>query len=163
METTHKEADVIIPQQIHIGMQSENIQNFKVICDGTEVFELLLYHYVMQNWMGDILLQSLEEGRSPISIKKMAQKHGSIASCLPAMHALTGCGTVPKMFGIGKVSALNVVRNNPLNHLGNLDTLPEVIAEEAEIFVARCYGAKTSVDMAEIRFVCSTKFILRPL
>ena len=35
------------------------------------------------------------------------------------------------MFGIGKVSALNVLQKNPLNHLRNLDELPEVIAEEA--------------------------------
>ena len=75
------------------------------------------------------------------------------------MHALTGCDTVPKMFGTGKVSALNVLRKNPLNHLGNLDALPEVIAEEANMFVARCYGAKNSVDMVEIKFVCSTNFI----
>ena len=65
-------------------------------------------NYVTQKWMGDILLESLEEGRSPISIKKTTENHGSTASCLPAMHALTGCDTVPKMFGIGKVSALNV-------------------------------------------------------
>ena len=44
--------------------------------------------------------------------------------------------------------------------MGNLDALPEVIAEEAKTFVARCYGAKNSVDMAELRFVCSVKFIL---
>ena len=63
----------------------------------------------------------------------------SIASVLPAMHALTGCNTVPKMFGIGKVSALNVLRKNPLNRLGNLDALPEVIVEEGNTFVGRCF------------------------
>ena len=70
---------------------------------------LLLYYYVTEKWTGDILLESLEEGRSLISITKAAEEHGSIASCLPAMHALTGCDTVPKMFGIGKVSALNAL------------------------------------------------------
>ena len=145
METTHEEADAIIPQQIHMAKQSRKGQNFKVICDNTYVFVLLLYYYVTQKWTGDILLESLEEGRSLISNKKTAEKHGSITSCLPAMHALTGCDTVPKMFGIGKVSGLNVQQKNPLSHLGNLDTLPEVIAEEANAFVARCYGAKNSV------------------
>ena len=76
------------------------------------------------------------------------------------MHALTGCNTVPKMFGIEKVSALNVLRKNPLNRLGNLDALPEVIVEEGNTFVGRCFGANNSVDMTEIRFMCSTKFIL---
>ena len=49
---------------------------------------------------------------------------------------------------------------NPLNHLGKLDVLPEVIAEEINTFVARCYSVSNSVDMAEIRFASSAKFIL---
>ena len=106
---------------------------------------------------GDILLESLEEGRSLISIKKTAERHGSIALCLPAMHALTGCDTVPKMFDIEKVPALNVLGKNPLNHLGDLDALSEVIAEQANTFVARCYGAKSSVGMTRIRFVLLNK------
>ena len=96
-------------------------------------------------------------------VKKMSEKHGSIASCIPAMYALTSCDTVPKMFGIRKVSALNVLRRNSLNHLGNLDALPEVIPEEENTFVGWYHGAKNSVDVAEIRLVCPTKFILRPL
>ena len=159
MENTHDEADVIIPQQIHIAKQSGKVRNFKVICDETGVFVLLLYYYVTQKWTSYILLKSLEERQSLISIKKTAEKHGSIASCLLAMHALTGCDTVPKMFDIGKVCVLNVQRKNPLDHLGNLDVLPDVIAEETNTFVARCYGAKNSVVMAEIRFVYSN-FIL---
>ena len=78
------------------------------------------------------------------------------------MHALTGCDTVPKMFGIEKVPGLNVLRKNPLNHLGDLDALSEVIAEQENTVFARCYGAKNSVGMAKIRFVCSTEFILWP-
>ena len=66
----------------------------------------------------------------------------------------------PKIFGIEKVSAVNVLQKDPLNHLGNVDALSKVIAEETNTFVARCYGAKNSVDMAEIRFMCSAKFIL---
>ena len=106
------------------------------------------------------MLESLGEGRSLISIKKTAEKYGPIASCLLAMHALTGCDPVPKIFGIGKVSTLNVLQKNPLNLLGNLDAFLEVIAKEAKTFVAPCYGAKNSVNMAEVRFVCSTNFIL---
>ena len=112
METMHEEADVVIPQQIHMTKQSRKVQNFKVIYDDTDVFVLLLYYYVTQKWISDIMLESLEEGRSLISIKKTAEKHGSIASCLPAIHALIGCDTVPKMFGIGSVS-LNVLQKNP--------------------------------------------------
>ena len=49
------------------------------------------------------MLESLGEGRSLISIKKTAEKYGPIASCLLAMHALTGCDPVPKILGIGSV------------------------------------------------------------
>ena len=113
-----------------------------------------------KKWTGDTLLESLKEGRSLILIKKIAEKHGCIASCLSAMHYLTGSDTVPKIFDTVKVPAWNVLLKNPLNHLGNLDALLEVIAEEINTFVARCYGAKNSADMAELRFVCSAKFIL---
>ena len=160
MENTHDEADVIIPQQIHIAKQSVKVRNFKVICDDTDVFVLLLYYYVTQKWTSDILLKSLEEGQPLISIKNTAEKHGSIASCLPAMHALTGCDTVPKVFDIGKVCAMNALRKNPLDDLGNLDVLRLASAAEANTFVARCYGPKKSVVMAEIRYVYSTNFIL---
>ena len=163
MEITHEVANVIIPQQVHIAKQAGSVQNFKVICDDTDVFGLLHYYYVAQKWTDDILLESLEEGHSLISIKKTTEKHRCIASCLPAIHALTGCNTVPKIFGIGKVFALKVLQKNLLTHLGKLDALREVTAEESNTFVARSYRAKNSVDMAEIRFVCSTKFLLRPL
>ena len=42
MVTTHEEADVIIPQQIHIAKQPGKVRNFKVICDDADVFVLLL-------------------------------------------------------------------------------------------------------------------------
>ena len=102
MKTTHEEADVIIPQQIHIAKQWEKVQNFKVICDETDMFVLLLYYYVTKKWTGDILLVSLEEEWSLISIKKTAEKHGFIAPCLPAMHAFTGCGTSPRCLVLEK-------------------------------------------------------------
>ena len=51
-ETTHEEADVIIPQQIHIAKQSRKVQNFKVICDVTDVFMLLLYYYITEKMDG---------------------------------------------------------------------------------------------------------------
>ena len=109
METMHEEADVVILQQIHMAKQLKKVQNFKIICDDTDVFVLLLYYYVTKKWTSDKMLESLEEGQSLISIKKATEKYGSIESCLPAIHALIGCDTVPKMFGIGSVS-LNVLQ-----------------------------------------------------
>ena len=46
METTHQEADVIIPQQIQIAKLSRKVQKFKVICDDRRLraTTLLLCH-----------------------------------------------------------------------------------------------------------------------
>ena len=52
MGTTHEEADVIIPQQIHIAKQSRKVQNFKVICDDKDVFMLLLNYYITEKMDG---------------------------------------------------------------------------------------------------------------
>ena len=158
METTHEQADDIIPQHIHIAKQSGKTQNFKVKCDDTDNSVLLLYPYVTQKWTGDILLESLEEGWLLTFIKKDGQER-YIHYILFTSNACFN-GTVPKMFGIGKVSALNISWKNPLNHLGNVDALSKIIGEETNTFAARCYGVKNSVDMTEIRFMCSKKFIL---
>ena len=37
METTHKKADVSIPQKIYISKQLRKVQNFNVICDETDM------------------------------------------------------------------------------------------------------------------------------
>ena len=88
-ETTHEEADVGIPQQIHIAKQSGKVQGYMWWHRHLHTPTLVLCHPEM--------LESLGEGRSLISIKKTAEKYGPIASCLLAMHALTGCDR-PKNF-----------------------------------------------------------------
>ena len=40
MKTSQEE---VIPQKIHVAKQSRKVQNFKVICDDTDIFVLLLY------------------------------------------------------------------------------------------------------------------------
>ena len=101
METTHEQADDIIPQHIHIAKQSGKTQNFKVKCDDTDNFVLILYSYVTQKWTGDILLESLEEGRSLTFIKK----DGRVTYIHCILFTSSACfnGTVPMMFGIGSV------------------------------------------------------------
>ena len=137
METTHEQADVIIPQQIHMVKQSGKTQNFKFKCDDTDVFVLLFYSHVTQISLEPYCWSLWKKDDHWHSLKKTAEKHRSVASCLQAMYVLTGRRTVPMMFGIGKVSALNFPWKNPLNYLGNLDALPKVIAVETNAFAAR--------------------------
>ena len=88
----------------------------------------------------------------------MSTNNASIASCLPGMHALTDCPRDVWYWKSVTECPAKEFAEAPGKH-----ALHEVIAEEANKFAVRCYGATNSVDMAEIRFVCSTKFILRPL
>ena len=61
------------------------------------------------------------------------------------MHTSTDRSTVPKMFGIGKVSTLNALWKKPMNRQ---NALPQVIVVEINTFAAWCYDTKNSVDMA---------------
>ena len=54
-------------------------------------------------------MEDFIEGKSLISIRKMVEEHKDLRSSLLAVHALTGCDAIPKMFGIGKGQALNVM------------------------------------------------------
>ena len=99
---------------------NDGYRNVKVICDDTDVFILLLYYYQKMNWQNDVLLASLDKSRKLISIKDTADKHRASISWLPAMHALSGCNTIPKICDIGKVTILKLITPNPLSFLGNL-------------------------------------------
>ena len=117
--------------------QSGKTQNFKFKCDDTDVFVLLFYSHVTQISLEPYCWSLWKKDDHWHSLKKTAEKHRSVASCLQAMYVLTGRRTVPMMFGIGKVSALNFPWKNPLNYLGNLGALPKVIAVETNTFAAR--------------------------
>ena len=146
MKTTHEEADVIIPQQVQKAM-NDGCRNVKVICDDTDVFILLLYYYQKMNWQNYVLLASLDESRKLISIKGTAEKHRASFFLLPAMRVLSGCDTVPKMCGIGKVTALKIITHNPLSFLSNLQSTTSDVIQKAKQFVARCYGVKNCTKL----------------
>ena len=57
------------------------------------------------------------------------------------VHALSGCDSVPMMFGIGKVKVLGILKDHPLQHLGRAHANEDVM-QEAKEFVAACYGGK---------------------
>ena len=67
------------------------------------------------------------------------------------MQALSGCGTVPKMCGIGKVTALKITTQNPVSFLVNLESTTSDVVQEAKQFVTRCYGVRNCTDVSEIR------------
>ena len=55
-----------------------------------------------------------------ISINKTVQMHKLIVPPILAGHALTRCDSVPKMYGIGKAKAINVLKPVSLSVFGTL-------------------------------------------
>ena len=56
-------------------------------------------------------------------------------------HALTGCDTVACCYGVGKGSALKVLKDgNSLSLLGVIDVPMESVIVQATRFMSACYG-----------------------
>ena len=76
-------------------------------------------------------------------IRQTALKHKHITTCLPAVHALTGCDTVSYLFGIGKATALKVLLGGQhLIELGQQGADEGKLISEATTFVAASHGSK---------------------
>ena len=59
---------------------------------------------------------------------------------LIALHALSGCDTVPMLFGIGKRKALKAVEKTPLKEIGDISSSMDSVIKEGKQFIAKCYG-----------------------
>ena len=86
-----------------------------------------------------------------VLIKGTAEKHRALISWLPTMHVLSGYKIVPKMCGVGKITALKTITQNTLRFLGNLQSTNSDVVQEVKQFVARCYGVKNCTKMSEKR------------
>ena len=64
-------------------------------------------------------MEGFKEGKSVISIKGSVKKHIGIIPQIMSMHAMTGCNSVPIMYGEGKKKALSIIKKSPLLHLGD--------------------------------------------
>ena len=74
-----------------------------VIADDTDVFILLIHHYLEQKLTNFMVMESPIHGRSVIGIFNTVNNEEHIAHDLLACHALSGRDTVVCYFGIGKV------------------------------------------------------------
>ena len=152
LRTTHEEADVIIVQQI-VNLSQHGCRSIKVICDDTDVFVLLMYFNNEKCLSCIATMERPIAGGSVIDIGASAAQHKEIVKHLPAAHALTGCDTVSYIYGIGKVSALKVLKSGmTLNLLGQHDADMDDVVSEATSFIAACYGSRTKGDLSEIRY-----------
>ena len=91
--TSHEEADNISQQAIMCAKEHSGAT--VVVADDTDVFILLLFHYLNERLTCPMFMISPIQQRSLVDIRATLQAHRSIIPGLPAVHALSGCDTVP--------------------------------------------------------------------
>ena len=137
------EADYAIPQHVNSVFTKEGKISIKVLSADTDVF-VLLCHFYNEHWKGKSLMDSFSSENKVINIKKTVDTNVDIVGSLVALHSISGCDTVPMMFGIGKAKSLNALAKVPLVLLGEKDARLEDVIEEGKKFVAKCYGQVSS-------------------
>ena len=99
-------------------------------------------------------MESTVSGRAVIDIIATAIKQRELADSLPGMHALSGCDTTSYVYGIGKITALNVLASGmPLSLLGSPDADFKAVLTEASRFMSHCYNVRDSTDMSSSRYL----------
>ena len=69
--------------------------------------------------------------RTGININDTVKKHAQIVPFILPAHALSGCDSVPQLFGIGKTKVVNTLKKSfRLKELGNLTSDSDHILAE---------------------------------
>ena len=121
LKTSHEEADnIMIHQMLHEARSTG--RGIKIVSDDTDVFILLIYHYNNAKLSPPLIMQSPVKGRAAVDIRATVIEHKEICHMLLGMHALSGCDTVASCYGIGKTTALKILRDKQsLEMLGDID------------------------------------------
>ena len=148
LRSTQEETDIIIINQCLDAINAA-ARCVKVVSDDTDVFVLLMHIYYNHKLDVNVLMEEASGDRAVISIRESVAVDN-----LLAVHALTA----PQMSGIGKKTALNVIRKKEsLSSLGKSDVPLETVVDECCEFVAACYG----VYKSDARYLLWNKEILK--
>ena len=152
LRSTHEEADLIIAQHAFAALHS-GAKCLKVVSDDTDVFVILLhFFYHLKGIKARILMEATKEQWKLIDIGLTADKHSSIMPSLLAGHALSGCDSVPQLFGIGKKTMKKQIEKHPLTKLGQQDANISEVFSECTGFISACYGFPNECSMSELRY-----------
>ena len=100
----------------------------------------LLSHQAMK---AELFMEGFKEGKNVISIKYSVKKHIDIIPQIMSMYAMTGCDSVPVMYGVGKEKSLSIIKKSPLQHLDDQTANLDDFINECKNFVAACYNGKS--------------------
>ncbi len=99
--TAHEEADNIIVQQaMRVAINEQ--KHVTILADDTDVYVLLLRHYLEQNLQLTMIMASPISERKVIDIQVTVAKHRDIIPPLLAGYSLSECDTVAACYGLGK-------------------------------------------------------------
>ena len=87
-------------------------------------------------------MEDFKDTNKIIDIGKIVKKHTDIMPSITAVHAISGCYSVPGLFNIGKRKALSKVRNMPLRFTGKIESQKNDVLQEGKLFVSTLYGMK---------------------
>jgi hypothetical protein len=166
LKTLHEEADTMIVSQMLAAVKHEGFTRIHVLCADTDVFVILLYHFQKEKLFlmrptVEILMQN--PSSTPTKAISISDTYDSIpshlVSSLIAAHALSGCDTVPQMFGIAKKKVINLLKSNKeicllLDQIGNID--PAVPCSTIQTigvqFVQALFSKEKGVSLGDIRY-----------
>jgi len=125
-----------------------------VRCNDTDVFILLCHFKHALNISADIFMVPLSQKMKPIDVNQTVIAHKDIIPHLLSMHGITGCDTVSKLQGIGKITALTALKGGHFPPpLGDLNVSQEDLVKEGTSFIGVCYGNPSTINsMSEHRF-----------
>ena len=154
LRTNHEEADNILAHQM-VAVASEENKGVSVISDDTDVFVLLLHHYVLQKLTGEVIMESPVKDRKTIDIRATAKEHRIIIPDLLAAHAISGCDTTASYFGIGKGTVVKTLKAqaSPLSLLGDPNANIKDVLQQSCQFIASCYSVTggDQITMSSVR------------
>ena len=99
-------------------------------------------------------MEAFDTTRSLIDINETAKKHAERVPALIGAHALSGCDSVPKLYGTGKKTVIKHLKDQNLSLPSLGDTaasFTNVYAENAKL-ISSCYGIKNANNLSEVRF-----------
>ena len=131
----------------------DEVHCVKVICDDTDVFVLLTVYVFWEGCKSKVLMEAFDTTKLLIDINETAEKHAEIVRSLIGVHALSGCDSVPKLYGVGKKAVIKHLKdqNLSLSSLGDTAaSLANVYAESTKL-VSSCYGVKNANNLSEVR------------
>ena len=90
-----------------------------------------------------------------------------VSSCLPGMHAFTGCNSVSAFAGKGKAVALKRLRKFSVFHeafvsMGQQNEISAELLKQLEAFTCSLYSSKPITDINQLRYAMN-HFSSRPV